>query len=211
MKHTIRMPPEIWDRCMAHGKGIVHSYAQGNNPRSRLLGVQDRDSIHDNPKVQGFGKLFECAFCIWASIDIEELNWGKYSDDGYDIKIDDWRIDIKGSQKRTATKLIWPVSKNHFFDTLATDAFVFARHINNHQPAEIELVGWTTKEHFKSHHQTAGKRTEKYHLSEGTWFMEATGLWPMDDMHRVMSLEGRRMINNPIRHITKLVKIGAAE
>ena len=186
MKHTVTLPDPMWTRCNAYGRAVVDSYQRGMNARSRALVVEGREPIHNNPKVQMWGKVFEVGFCLWADIDPERLDWTQYADNGSDIKLGEWEIDVKGSPSPHATALIWPVSKTKIFEEVGGNAFVFCRRANNFQPVEIEIVGWASKTEFRNCHEVAEPGNRR-NFTPGTWFMEARHLQSPESLLRELA------------------------
>ena len=104
-------------RADDEGANIVENYKAGLSEKSKELQVEGRDPIYENIEEQACGKRAEIAFCGCMRLHPNHfLNWGGTADPGYDVEFDDYRIDVKSTRSPHANKLIWPVSKNHFFD-----------------------------------------------------------------------------------------------
>jgi hypothetical protein len=169
MTVTIALPFEIVTRCQHYGRGLVAAFADVRSSdsesfvKSRLL---SSDGVEKDPVAQGRAKMAECAFCRWAVLDIEKLNWTmRQPDDGTDIKWRNVLLDIKHTAYPDGV-LIWPRKKNERYKEKRFDVIVLVRGIEPY----FELAGCVSKKRFIKEHKIAGPG---HHLREGTWFMEA--------------------------------------
>jgi hypothetical protein len=185
--------PKHWERrCNEHGERIVAGYAAGQNARSKACAVPGREPIHDKPEEQARGRMYECAFCLWAGLDPAVfLNWTDYADSGFDLiagRTKQYRYDIKGSWSPTSTALIWPLSKNHFLNELRADLFVFVRRARERRENDelaFEHVGWISVENFREFHSIADAE-RRPRFEPGTKYIDQSWLGPMYALRRVL-------------------------
>ncbi len=178
-------------RCLAKGELVVAGYATGLNPRSKACVVAGREPIYDKPDVQAYGKAAEVAVCKFLDADPERLNWGNYADKGgVDLTLGPFRFDIKGSPNVNASRLIWPESKTHFFDSIEINTFVAVRATElcgmDDTLRYHDVFGWTTKDVFHQCHTTEQSGTRG--LVKGTWYMNEPELWPAASLKAAVAI-----------------------
>lgn len=162
----IRLPNDVIERCKAHGQQRVEGYAIGRNCGSRALSSHGAEA---NADLQAFSMMGECAFCLWADVSIENLNWTGHSDPGFDLEINGYRFDVK-TTGAGCHYLIWPVNKRHIFEGEPFDYLVLVKG----RPPIFQIAGVISKEAFGRQHKVAD---EAHKLDAGTWFMHESELW----------------------------------
>jgi len=155
---------------------ICEGYARGAKEESRVLAIQGKPRIDNDVQTQAAGRMAEIAACRYLGIDpIFALNWSSRCDTGADFVLSDTRrVDVKSSLHPRAQYLIWPVTKKHFMQDMA-DVMIFAR-VLDASIGRVELVGWTNKDYFLAHHETANGLSG---MIDGTPFVRAANLWDM--------------------------------
>lgn len=171
----ITLTQEEMERCAEFGKRVVASYQNGSKENSRGLAIEGKPRIDGNAHVQTIGRMAELAFAKAFGIDPDSLDWGERCDYGYDLKLSDGRtVDIKASDHPYASRLIWPVSKNHFLHKGA-DLLVFAKVKEN----TVELCGFAPKIFFIQNAVVArGERG----IVDGTRYMSANKLFAIKEI-----------------------------
>jgi len=165
--NKIELPLEVQKRCRDYAGLIVRDYASGWNSRSRSVSSHDAES---NIELQELARMAECAFCVWLGQSVEGLNWSRHCDSGYDTATEMGRADVKHT--KGGRYLIWPIRKNHLFETKQFDVLVLV--VGG--PDVFEVAGWIPKEGFWQRHEIA---SEGHKLFPGTWFMDRKNLWPV--------------------------------
>jgi hypothetical protein len=166
--NRVTLPPDLACRSWRYGESVVAGYAAGHNANSRAVTCFD---AHSNIELQAYARMAECAFCVWADISTEKLNWSGTCDDGADISAPD-RIDIKHT--KGGRRLIWPLGKNSIFSSKRFNRLVLViGDIFN----GFEISGWITKEDFGIKHHVA---PVNHVLVHGTWFLDKSELEPME-------------------------------
>lgn len=157
---------------MAWAQRSVKGYADKEKEASRAYA---RPGIDTNPRYQALGRIGECAFCLYVHLSPKVLDWGPDCDPGWDVKFREKVFDVKTS---TTTKLIWPVTKNHFLEPPKADIFVAAHGRDwfyDDKPAVI-LLGWIPTLVFIREHKIAPPPD---HFDPGTKYMDAEMLRDM--------------------------------
>ncbi len=167
--NLITLPPELVSKSWEYGKSVVAGYEAGHNANSRAVTCFD---AHSNVELQALSRMAECAFCLWANISPERLDWSSHCDDGHDVLWGQERIDIKHTKKGSC--LIWPIGKNSIFENKKFDRLVL---ITGNPSHGFEISGWVTKHQFKLNHRVA---PAGHRLVHGTWFMDKSELQPME-------------------------------
>ena len=161
-------------RCKRYACAMVDEYHNGQSERSRSCQVPGRE-IDQNINMQTFGRMAEAAFCKWLDVNPNTmLDWTVGADNGADVVIPPFRIDVKSSPLVHAQYLIWPVSKIEFYAETSSNILALVRASQSQN--SFEIVGWVTKEWFADHHETASAH-DALKLDAGTWFMRAGNLW----------------------------------
>jgi hypothetical protein len=164
---VIDLPWEWLERCFHWGKQSVGGYERKEKEGSRQYA---RPGIAESVDYQSLGKMGEVAFCLWAGIDPERLDWGPKTDNGVDIEHLGHKVDVKASRTMC---LIWPVTKMHFLDRSPADRFVA---VNGRERPRMVILGWMPRDRFIKHHKVAPPPD---HWDAGTPYMDAVDLLPM--------------------------------
>jgi hypothetical protein len=163
-------------------EAIVASYKSGKSERSRLTGMPNRQ-IWGDVKKQAVGIRAEVVFSLWLGIDPSKmLNRRNGADPGFDVNLSPLFVDVKSTFRTDAQFLIWPTSKNHFFDEVRANIFVMVR--PSVKALSFDILGWTTKGYFADHHETPGPNGPR--LDSETRFMRAANLWPAAALRAVI-------------------------
>lgn len=162
----VKLPPDWIERSREWGARVVTDYASGWNAKSRAVSCFDAER---NIVLQSKAKMCECAFALWAGIDPQRLHWERYCDDGADVTWLGKRWDVKATGINSRF-LIWPIAKNHIFESKRFDNLVLVKH---DEPSFV-ISGWISKEEFRANHQVAGAG---HKLFPGTWYMDQIQLW----------------------------------
>ena len=200
----ISVPPDICDRCLTFGHAVVASYAAGKSAASKSLRVVGKPPIFDDPVMQGYGKVFECAFCVACEIDVDVLNWtAGVADSGFDVQVGNVLVDVKGSPLTYARFMPWPASKLHFLDQIPATHFVFVRREAGELDGSQHVlcnVGWGInvgvfrEEHWVST-QNSGKSIEK-NMAPNTPYMLLSEMENVDPLikwvRRYIALHGEQ-------------------
>jgi len=159
---SVRLPSNLIARCQTYGERVVTDYGVGLNSASRAVSTHGADI---DSRVQVLGRVAECAICLWCGLDVEQLNWTRGCDAGFDVLIEGrYRADIKATTER-GRLLIWPIGKRHIFQSKQFDMLILARSIGDD---EFSIRGWCTKRRFEREHLIAdGLRG----ISNGTWYV----------------------------------------
>lgn len=172
----------IVDKCTAFASHVCASYAAGRKEASRNLAVPGKPEIDQNEQAQYIGRIAEYAACLYLGGDPNLLlDWGTKCDKGVDFAIAGLTFDVKASGHPAASRLIWPMTKNHFLHAAAS-VFIFAK-----VPVEgkdtlgqvVELVGWTSRQNFIENAETS---KDLKGMVNGTKFMHRANLLPMPDL-----------------------------
>lgn len=159
---AIKIPTELVFKCKQYAKQVVANYAAGMNPQSLAV---SRDGAETNARLWADSKMAECAFCLWAGYDpLERLQWKFVPDTGWDVIFGRIKLDVKNAGPRSKY-LIWPRSKNDFYETKDFDAMVL---VVGTEPRFV-ISCWETKADFFRKKLVAGPG---HVLQEGTWHME---------------------------------------
>lgn len=179
MKPVVRVPHEWMERSLAWAERSVLGYGNGEKERSRAYA---RPGIDKSIDAQLLGKAGECGFCLHMGIDPEELDWGPKTDVGWDVKLyARLCVDVKATDTEY---LIWPVTKNGFFDRPKAHIYALARRL---KPDVFEMSGWVRARYFIQHHKTAPPPT---HFDAGTKCMHHSVLWPIEELQLSAHLRG---------------------
>ena len=165
-KPQVTLPDEWIKRSREWGARVVADYADGRNARSRAVSCFDAES---NIELQAKAKMCECAFALWAGIDPSRCHWERHCDDGADSTWLGRRWDIKAT-RINGRFLIWPIAKNHIFESKRFDHLVLVKH----DEPRFVIAGWVSKQEFSKNHKVAG---EGHKLFPGTWYMHEDELW----------------------------------
>ncbi len=167
-KH-VRLLPEWRARCQQYGESIVDGYVSGRSPKS--LSVSSHDAQWD-ANLQARSKCAEVAFCFAVGIDPNtNLQWhARHPDPNYDVIWNRLRWDIKSTCNKYARNLIWPLHKNHIFESKKFDTLAFIKC----EPPDYFMAGWTTKLFFAQNKMIADAR---HYLTTGTWYLDERKLW----------------------------------
>jgi hypothetical protein len=166
----ILLPNNIVKRCTDYAADLVGAYAAPANSSMAASRAVSSHGIEKDSSAQALAKMAECAFCQWAKVPIEKLNWqiGR-PDKGSDIFWLGVGVDIKHTRHLDGA-LIWPVNKRHIFHSKRFHIIVLVRGKN-----PFELAGSTLKSLFFAQKREIGPGEK---LTEGTW--QFTGeLWPL--------------------------------
>lgn len=166
----------IVDKCYKFADSVCKSYAAGRKEVSRNMQVPSKPRIDQDVEIQYTGRIAEYAACLYLGQDPERsLNWGVQCDNGYDFIFYGVSIDVKATNNPRATRLIWPISKNHLLKS-ASDVFIFARVLKEKRGRlgqAVELVGFVTKHRFISECQKAASIPG---IVDGTLFIDEKDL-----------------------------------
>lgn len=179
MMEEVFIGHHVVEKCMYFADLVCMSYKAGQKEVSRNLAVNGKPRIDQNRQIQAIGRMAEYAACLYLKIDPDRsLNWSAKCDDGSDFLFNGKSFDVKASNHPAASRLIWPVTKNHFLKS-AADVFIFAR-VPTSRASKIgqvvELVGCVTKDRFIKEAITAKSIRG---IVDGTLFMDKNTL---DDM-----------------------------
>lgn len=158
---------------MAWARRSVEGYGRGDKEASRAYA---RPGVDSNVKLQAMGRMGECAFCLFIGQSPRVLDWGPLCDAGWDVVHLNRKIDVKTS---ATSKLIWPVTKNHFLGECRTDIFVAvngAAWLFQDMPT-YTLLGWTGLSRFISEHRVAPPPD---HFDPETKYMDVKQLFAME-------------------------------
>jgi hypothetical protein len=157
----LKLPSEDIERSEAFGAERVRRYKAGLDPASLAVASHGAEN---NPKLQAFARMAECAFCRCYGLDPHViLPWAGGADGGFDVRLG-LRIDVKATSM-SGGFLIWPVNKRHIFASKHFDVLVM---VKGCVPWFL-VWRWLTKAEFAARRQEAGPR---HRLTEGTWFVE---------------------------------------
>ncbi len=166
----ITLPQPIVDRCIRHADLIVRNYESLYHPSLKASLAVSSHGAQLNVKLQAHAKMAECAFCIWADLPIDEaLNWSGLPDDGADVAIDSWQVDVKATTAR-GRLLIWPVYKKQCYDRKHFNALVLVKG----DVPDFRVQGFIEKDRFSQERITAAASDR---LTPGTWFVDETTLY----------------------------------
>lgn len=172
------------DRAYKFAGAVCRSYAGRKKESSRRLAF---NKIDKNIAEQAAGRMAEMALC--GLIELEEreaLDWNTGATDrGHDLTAGGYTIDVKASTNPRATRLIWPVTKRHFFDKAAADIFVFAKVT---EPA-VDLIGCVARGRFFREKRIS---TGKDGLIRGTWYMPEIELSDLHKLQDVISVKSEK-------------------
>ena len=178
--HSVTLPSDIIERCWKHGQRMVGKFAHPQdiwNIRSAALSSHGAEK---NVNLLGRSKMAECAFCLWADIDVDRLNWTAIPDDGSDVLWRSIRIDIKHSSHDAPRYCIWPRNKTHLFDGKQFDVIVQLFGI---EPI-LTLQGWITKHEFR-HLRKIAENVRG--LDDGTRYVDTERLEPIETLVRFVA------------------------
>jgi hypothetical protein len=176
--HIIELTDAIMRRCYDHGGMMIAGYTSGRNPRSRSVSSHGAE---DNPMLQAIAKMGECALALWLGLDLDALNWGEWSDSGWDVEYRGrLRLDAKTIEMERRY-LIWPVNKRYFYDEIKAHVFVLVKH----DLPLFQIYGWISKFDFKQIRKEAG---HDHKLTEGTWYVDQDDLFKMESLSAYLSL-----------------------
>jgi hypothetical protein len=183
MRRQIKLQQQWMVRSFAFAEKSVASYERGEKDASRQYA---RPGIDTSLDAQTLGKAAECAFCIDNNLDpLIELDWTPNLDPGWDLIIRERKIDVKGTDTEM---LIWPVTKNKFFEQCPADLFVLVRRIVRPRTKKtedilasdtFEISGWIKVSEFIAKHHVADasswmdENTKHMHMDELRLFTDA--------------------------------------
>lgn len=162
------------------GERVIAGYAAGRKATSAALAVPGKPRIDGDAYVQAVGRAGEIAVALYLGLDpFQCLDWSDDLDDGADLVVGRWRVDVKTSPRPDARLLIWPVSKR--LDRARSDVFVAARvksWISDGNKL-IELLGWFPRSQFQRHAQVARDGSS---LAAGTMSIAAADLLSLETL-----------------------------
>jgi hypothetical protein len=162
--------PDVEERCRKFAAELVKQYADPTNASRRASLAFAGLGIEKNVEAQTLAKRAECAFCRWAGVSIEKLDWQtNHPDDDKDVY---WRgilVDVKHTVHPRG-KLIWPFTKRAIFKDKKFHTMVLVR-----GRGPFEIAGWTLKSFF---FHCKREEAEGGTFAPGTWIFEGP-LWPM--------------------------------
>jgi len=164
---SVTLPSKLLARCKAYGERVISDYAFGMNTASRSVSTHRADV---DSQVQILGRAAECAVSLWCGLDIEQLNWTRGCDGGFDVLIERiYRADVKATSER-GRLLIWPIGKRHIFESKQFDLLILVRRSG---ADEFLIRGWSSKVGFKRDHEVADGLPG---ITDGTWYMHERDL-----------------------------------
>lgn len=167
---------------------VVEGYRLGRKDFSRRLTVPGKPAIWGNAAVQLTGRLGEIAWCEYLGLDANTaLDWSAWCDHGADFTIGKHAIDVKTTNHAHGSRLIWPVSKNDYWNKKAFTALALARVETGD---DVRLLGIVSKTRFAKECVTSdgGDR-----LVPGTRFMHAERLCPPHDFKEMVRAETQKV------------------
>ena len=166
----VALPRDFIDKSMQWAQQVVDDYASGRNAKSRAVTCFD---AHANVDLQAKARMAECAFALWCGCDpFYALRWERTCDDGSDLFWRGKRWDVKAT-KLSGRYLIWPIAKNHIYDSKRFDMLVLVKH----QCPQFEIAGFVSKAEFRERKKVA---PADHALFVGTWHLHESDLWPVE-------------------------------
>jgi len=173
--HSVTLPSDIIERCLEHGQLMAEKFADPKDIWNVMSAALSSHSAEKNVILLGRSKMAECAFCLWAGIDIDNLNWTAIPDNGTDVLWQSMRIDVKHSSHDNPRYCIWPVNKTFLFVDKKFDIIVQLFGI---EPT-LMLQGWITKTEFRRWRKIAeGIRG----IRDGTRYVYTERLEPIETL-----------------------------
>ena len=166
---------------------VVEGYRLGRKDFSRRLTVPGKPAIWGNAAVQLTGRLGEIAWCVFLGLDPEtSLDWSAWCDHGADFTIGNHAVDVKTTNHAHGSRLIWPVSKNDYWNKKIFNALALAR---VEAGDDVRLLGIVSKARFAKECVTSdgGDR-----LVPGTRFMHAERLCPPHEFKEMVRAETQK-------------------
>jgi hypothetical protein len=167
-------------RCEDFARTVVEGYRLGRKEFSRRMTLPGKPAIWGNAQVQFVGRLGEVAWCKYLGLDPDKaLDWGRWCDHGADFTIGPHIVDVKSTDHAYGTKLIWPVQKNHIFDSNPFNCLALARIEEND---DVRLMGVISKDRFAKECITSDGNDR---LVKGTRYVPARRLrkaWQFKEM-----------------------------
>jgi hypothetical protein len=143
----VKLPNKTFTRCPRFGCDVVDDYRKDLNGNSLVVSSHGAEA---DAFLQAQAKMGECAFCSWAGLSYDVLNWRNRPEDGFDDVIGAARLDVKPIEMNRPF-VIWPINKRTVFDRQNFDslvlvkvyppAFLLAGHIAKHAFCATAAVG----------------------------------------------------------------------
>ena len=186
-KPVISISPHWLKRSEQFALEVVEGYRLGRKEFSRRMQVPGKPAIWGNAGVQYTGRLGEIAWCLYLNLEPETaLDWSAWCDHGADFMIGKHAVDVKTTNHAHGSRLIWPVSKNDYWNKKAFTALALAR---VEEGDVVRLMGIVSKTRFARECVTSdgGDR-----LVPGTRFMHAERLCPPHEFKEMVRAETQK-------------------
>jgi hypothetical protein len=192
-KHYVRLPSDLITR--------VWKWACVEIDAGRFQNQYTTHDAQKKPELQALSKLSEYAFAQWCGLDQTAVTLGSVADDGGDVDVEQYRIDVKSCEMGKSL-LLWPASKASKFDEKNFTHFVLVKY--EFPPSQFQIVGWVTKQRFRRERLVA-TADSKPRLDIGTRYMHENSL---DDMNEFIP-DTRAKLHKPFEHYCRCGKWGA--
>lgn len=179
---VVKISPHWRRRSEDFARDVVEGYRLGRKDFSRRLTVPGKPAIWGNAGVQYTGRLGEIAWCLYLGLDPEHaLDWSQWCDHGADFTVGPYAIDVKTTNHQHGSRLIWPVSKNDYWNQKQFNGLALAR---VEQDDDVRLLGAVSKARFARECVTSdgGDR-----LVAGTRFMHKDRLCPAEKFREMVN------------------------
>jgi len=178
----VEIPRKYISLCGDFGSQMAADYAAGKYSHSLRAGLMNNEhDIYNRPDILAASKLYEVAAALALNLEPETaLRWGfdegsKGPDSGHDMIFHGWKIDAKGTYSFENKFLLWPLPKNNLWDKKDFDFLLWVR--RPPKTLKAKVGGFVQRYRFEKHHHTADSQ---HPLDEGTWYMDAGELDPIE-------------------------------
>lgn len=181
-KPVISISPFWQKRSEQFALEVVEGYRLGRKDFSRRLTVPGKPAIWGNAGVQYTGRLGEIAWCLYLGLEPDTaLDWAQWCDHGADFKVGPYAIDVKATNHAHGSRLIWPVSKNDYWNRKQFNGLALAR---VEEGDNVRLMGAVSKKRFEAECVTSDGQDR---LVPGTRFMHAERLCPPHEFREIVN------------------------
>ena len=168
------------DEAWKYAKKVQRNH-KGKNLYSKGAQTKSRRAHTDY-----IGRIGEIAVSLYFDLSPRAtLHWDALPDAGYDLVVFGKTIDVKSTDNRWATRLMWPVTKKEKMATIAdylVQAYVGGQ--GEKGGRYVYLVGFTTGQNFVDTHVTAMGIDR---VVDGTPYMHERDLQPMMHMREELT------------------------
>lgn len=177
----ITVPAAMVRKCKQRGAAIAKMWAKSGNMVNPAYS-KGRVTQKQSAEINAFGIVAEVAFHIYLGIDPEPIfqRDATQSDGGFDVMVNGHTIDIKASDNRFASRLMWPVKLIHKLPAAAeilVMAVVAPQALDGSRA--VSLRGWTTRDEFINQHWKAKGING---VVDGTPYMNEKSLYSMEQI-----------------------------